>query len=56
MEEKRLMFSLWATPFQSPAQLLIQEPDTLHPQIVSNTFIIYQDQDIFAVVGILGHA
>jgi hypothetical protein len=56
MEENRLMYSHWATPFQFPAQLLIQGPDTLHPQIVSNTFIIYQDQDIFADNGILGHA
>jgi hypothetical protein len=40
MEENRLMYSHWATPFQFPAQLLIQGPDTLHGQIVSNTFII----------------
>jgi hypothetical protein len=40
MEENRLMYSHWATPFQYPAQLLIQGPDTLHGQIVSNTFII----------------
>jgi hypothetical protein len=40
MEENRLMYSHWATPFQSPAQLLIQGPDTLHGQIVNNTFII----------------
>ncbi len=38
--ENRLMYSHWATPFQFPAQLLIQGPDTLHGQIVSNTFII----------------
>jgi hypothetical protein len=40
MEENRLMYSHWATPFQFPAHLLIQGPDTLHGQIVSNTFII----------------
>jgi hypothetical protein len=40
MEENRLMYSHWATPFQFPAQLLIQGPDTLQGQIVSNTFII----------------
>jgi hypothetical protein len=56
MEENRLMYSHWATPFQFPAQLLIQGPDTLHGLIVSNTFIIYKDKDIFADNGILGHA
>ncbi len=50
------MYSHWATPFQYPAQLLIQGPDTLHGQIVSNTFIIHQDKDIFAVNVIQGHA
>ncbi len=41
------MYSHWATPFQFPAQLPIQGPDTLHGQIVSNTFIIYQNKDIY---------
>jgi hypothetical protein len=59
MEENRLIYSHWATPFQSPAQLITYSGaryTASTDSYSSNTFIIYQDQDIFAVNGILGHA